>query len=41
MYDLPLAGMCKEMGFWLGATVGEVEEVDTNENGIGWGEYLS
>jgi hypothetical protein len=24
----------------LGAIVGEVEEVDTNELGIGWGEYV-
>jgi hypothetical protein len=40
MYDLPLAGMCRGMGSRLGATVGEVEEVDTNEIGVGWGEYL-
>jgi hypothetical protein len=40
MFDLPLARMCREMVTRLGATVGEVEEVDTNELGIGWGEYV-
>ena len=35
MYDLPLAFMSREMGFKLGSTVGKVEEVDTNENGVG------
>jgi hypothetical protein len=40
MYDLPLACMGTVMGFKLGAAVGRVEEVDTNEEGVGWGEYL-
>jgi hypothetical protein len=40
MFNLPLGGMCREMGVQLGATVGEVEEVDTNENGVSWGKYM-
>lgn len=28
------------MGFKLGSTVGKVEEVDTDVDGTGWGEYL-
>ena len=32
--------MGREMGISLGSTVGEVEEVDTNEDGIGWGTFL-
>jgi hypothetical protein len=37
MFYLPLSCMRKEMGRKLGETV---EEVETNEDGIGWGEYL-
>lgn len=40
MYDLPLGCMGKAMGERLGSLLGEVEEVDTNELGVGWGEYL-
>jgi hypothetical protein len=40
MYKLPLACMGKEMGQKLGAVIGNVEEVDTNEHGIGWGAFL-
>ncbi|XP_059429203.1 uncharacterized protein LOC132163020 [Corylus avellana] len=40
MYKLPLACMGKEMGQRLGASVGEVEDVDVSEDGEGWGEYL-
>ncbi|XP_059436749.1 uncharacterized protein LOC132169801 [Corylus avellana] len=40
MINLPLACMCKEVGFQIGASVGSVEEVDTDEQDIGWGEYL-
>jgi hypothetical protein len=40
MYRLPLACMGKATGERLGAHVGEVEEVETNENGVGWGEFL-
>jgi hypothetical protein len=32
--------MCQRVGYQLGATVGEVEDVETNEEGFGWGEFL-
>lgn len=32
--------MGREMGIKLGSLVGEVEDVDTNKEGEGWGEYL-
>jgi hypothetical protein len=32
--------MSREVGFKLGASVGKVEEVDTDKDGIGWGECL-
>jgi hypothetical protein len=40
MIDLPLACMCLEIGQKIGASVGEVEAVDTDAEGIGWGKYL-
>lgn len=40
MFSLPLSCMGRDMGYKLGSTVGEVEEVDTNEDGIGWGQFL-
>lgn len=40
MIDLPLDCMGREVGFKLRATVGKVEEVDTDLDGIGWGEFL-
>lgn len=40
MLNMPLACMCKDVGFQIGASLGTVEEVDTDEEGIGWGEYL-
>jgi hypothetical protein len=40
MVDLPLACMRREMGRMLGSSVGEVEAVDTDANGVGWGESL-
>jgi hypothetical protein len=40
MYRLPLSCMSREIGYKLGATIGLVEEVDTDEDGVGWGEYL-
>ena len=35
MLQLPLACMGRDMGYKLGSTIGVVEEVDTNEEGIG------
>ncbi|XP_041019827.1 uncharacterized protein LOC121261463 [Juglans microcarpa x Juglans regia] len=26
--------------FWIGGTIGKVEEVDTKEDGVGWGKFL-
>jgi hypothetical protein len=40
MYKLPLACMGKEVGLQVGSTVGEVEEIDVLDDGVGWGEYL-
>lgn len=36
MYNMPLACMDREMGVKLGSSAGTIEEVDTNEDGIGW-----
>jgi hypothetical protein len=40
MYDMPLACMSREMGQRIGASMGVVEEVDVDEAGVGWGEFL-
>jgi hypothetical protein len=40
MFELPLACMSKEMGQRIGASVGTVEEVEVDDEGVGWGEYL-
>jgi hypothetical protein len=40
MVGLPLACMGRETGRMLGSSVGEVEAVDTDANGLGWGESL-
>jgi hypothetical protein len=40
MYDMPLACMSREMGHRIGASMGVVEEVDVDEVGVGWGEFL-
>lgn len=40
MINLPLACMGNEIGRKIGATVGVVEAVDTEANGMGWGEFL-
>jgi hypothetical protein len=40
MYNLPLACMSKAMGLRIGASMGEVLEVDVDDEGVGWGEYL-
>ena len=40
MLNLWLACMGKEVGLQIKATMGEVEEVDIDEDGVGWGKYL-
>jgi hypothetical protein len=40
MYNLPLACMGKEIGQQIEASVGEVEEVEIDDDGVGWGEFL-
>jgi hypothetical protein len=40
MVDLPLVCMNQAIGRRIGSTVGLVEVVDTEKDGIGWGEYL-
>jgi hypothetical protein len=40
MYNLPLACMGKDVGHKIGATVGQVDEVDILDDEVGWGEYL-
>jgi hypothetical protein len=40
MFHLPLGCMSEAMGVKLGSSVGLVEGVETDEDGIGWGEYL-
>jgi hypothetical protein len=40
MYNLPLACMGSDIGKQIGATVGEVVEVDQNDGEVEWGEFL-
>lgn len=40
MYRLPFSCMGRAMGFKIGATIGVVEDVDTDEEGISWGQFL-
>jgi hypothetical protein len=40
MVNLPLACMGAEVGRKIGATMGMVEAVDVDANGMGWGEFL-
>lgn len=40
MYNLPLVCMGRAIGERLGSHLGGVEEVDTDEKGVGWGKYL-
>ena len=39
MINLPLACIGKEVGFQIGSTIGTVEDVDTDEEGVGWGKF--
>ena len=40
IYNLPLACMGQEVGRQIGASIGKVEMVDTDEEGAVWGEFL-
>ena len=40
MFNLLLACMRKEVGFQIRSTMGTVEEVDTDKEGIGWGKFF-
>lgn len=40
MFNLPLACMGTAVGHQIGSTMGVVEEVETDMDGIGWGSYL-
>jgi hypothetical protein len=40
MINLPLACMSLTVGNQIGSSMGQVEEVDVDEGGIGWGESL-
>ena len=40
MVNLPLACMSAEVGRKIGATMGTMEAVDVDANGMGWGESL-
>ena len=40
MYHIPLLCIRHEIGYKLGAMVRVVEDVDTDEDGVRWGEFL-
>jgi hypothetical protein len=40
MYQLPLDCMGRELGQKIGAFIGEVEDIDVMEDGVGWEEFL-
>lgn len=40
MINLPLACMGRDVGFKFGSSLGMVEEVETDMDGIGWEEFL-
>jgi hypothetical protein len=40
IHNMPLVCMNREVGFNIGASLGEVEAVEANGDGIGWGKYL-
>jgi hypothetical protein len=40
MFDLPLSCMSAAMGHQIGKSVGIVEDVETEDDGVGWGTYL-
>jgi len=40
VHDMPLTCMTQEVGLWIGASLGTVEEIDVEGNGVGWGRCL-
>lgn len=40
MHDLPLRCMTRDVGQSIGESVGVVEMIDVNKDGVGWGKYL-
>ncbi|XP_059428617.1 uncharacterized protein LOC132162401 [Corylus avellana] len=40
MFELPLSCMGRDAGLKIGASVGEVGDIDVTEEGVGWGEFL-
>jgi hypothetical protein len=40
MLNLALAYMNSEIGTMIGSSIGQVEEGETNEDGVGWGQFL-
>lgn len=40
MFNLSLACIGQKVRYQIGSTMGTVEEVDTYEEGVGWGEFL-
>ena len=40
MLNLPLACMNSKIRTMIGSSVGHVEEVDMDEDGVGWGKFL-
>jgi hypothetical protein len=40
IHDMPLLCMTKGIGSKIGASLGELEDVDVAEDGVGWGQCL-
>jgi hypothetical protein len=40
VHDMPIICMNREIGYKIGATIGEVHEVDVTGEGVGWGHCL-
>lgn len=40
IHDMPLACMTKSVGIKIGESIGELEDIEIEEDGIGWGRYL-
>jgi hypothetical protein len=40
MYRLPLACIGRDIGLQVGSAIGEVEDINVLDDGVGWGEYL-